>query len=198
MVRPDCRLEATAQIAEWWRVVEICLPSHANAGAATFCPSGAESLDAAWEAWVEQACAPVLMPFFMPLYAAAAQSLGALLAADAEAGAALPEEMARRSRMMGRSVLLDFLPPRGAKMLERLRPAAEADESRGHLITVFAARAHAFHIPALEAFGAFLLMECVLGAGAVGVTLPAARIAEMISRARVASSSAPACNLVAV
>lgn len=197
MFRSDCDSEASAQIAHWWRVVEICLPSHAHAGPASFLPSGAERVDEDWDFWAEQFGAPIFAPSFASLYAAAV-STGELLVVDAAMGAALPEEMARRSLMLGRSVLSDFLPPRGMKILERLSRAADTDSSQGHLITVFAVRAHGFHIPAIEAFGAFLLMECVLGASAVGVTLPASRIAEMLRRARAASRVAPACKPVAI
>ncbi|MGA0093413.1 MAG: hypothetical protein ACO3J2_03870, partial [Chthoniobacterales bacterium] len=61
---------------------------------------------------------------------------------------------------------------------------------------VFAVRAQAFHIPAVQAEMALVLAECIFGAASVGLTLPAARSAELMVAAS-ASATAPA-QLVAV
>lgn len=199
MSRPDLRSAEAPEIAAGWRVAELCLPSHESAGAASFRPRGAETLDADWDAWVAEVFAPAITLSLISLREAAeAQSVGALLAADAGLGAGLPAAAAAGSLAAGRRALLDFVPPRGARLLERLREAAAANKAAGHMATVFAVRAHIFHLPSVQVSGALLLAECVLGAGSVGVTLPAARAAGMLRRATAAPACAPGWSLAAV
>ncbi len=187
---------ATAEITGWWRVVEMCLPAHEAGHAATFRPRGAETLDSDWDAWTATIFVPVLRPSLVSLQrAVAAQNLEALLAADAELGAALPETASRGSLLVGRRALLDFVPPRGAKLLERLRQNAEANDSAGHMATVFAVRTNVFHIPSVQASGALLLAECILGAG---VTLAAERVAGMLGRTAQIPANVPDLGLLAV
>ncbi len=172
------------------------MPSHACSIPATFRPRGVETLDSDWDAWTEAIFVQALRPsLVVSQEASAAQNFQALLAADAALGAALPQASSSASLSAGRRVLLDFIPPRGAKLLERLRGAAEANDAAGHLATVFAVRANIFHIPSVQASGALLLAECILGAG---VALPAVRTAEMIRRATEASRSARGWRLLAV
>ena len=147
--------------------------------------------------WLAGMRAQVLRDAFLGLHRCASeQSFAALLGADAALGAALPEFAARASLLEGRRSLLAFTPPRGAKLVERLRDTAVSNEAAGHLATVFAARAQAFHIPAVQAETALVLAECILGAASVGLTLPAARTADLMASA---FSVAPApAQLVAV
>lgn len=174
-------------------MVEVCLPSHDACGAVTFRPSGAATLDAEWDAWVTALYVPLLRPSLCTLQdAAASQPLNVLLRADRDLGHALTESAARGSLAAGRCALLDFVPPRGAKLLERLRQAAVDSDAVGHLPTVFAARAQVFHLPSVQVAGAYLLVECVLGAGDAGVILPAARAAAMIQRGLAGCSPVPA------
>jgi hypothetical protein len=81
-------------------------------------------------------------------------------------------------------------------LLDRLRETAAANTEAGHLATVFAARAHAFHLPAVQVAASLLLAECVLGASAIGLTLSVNRMAGMLGAA--GRRAAPALQLVAV
>ena len=121
-----------------------------------------------------------------------------LVSEDRILGAALPDEAARRSVVAGRQLVLSFQPPRGARMLERLRDAVVADETTGHLATIFAARGHVFHLPFVQVAGALLLAECVLGADAAGVTLPAERTIVLLQSALDSMAAVPAVQLLAV
>lgn len=189
--------EEQVNLAALWRMAEICLPAHDECGAVTFMPRGGETLDADWQDWLVSVYGPVLLPALPAMqHLAANASFTALLGEDAALGAALSEPAARRSLAAGRRALLDFRPPQGAKLLDRLRESAEANPSAGHLATVFAARAHVFHLPAVQTSAALLLAECVLGASAVGLTLSARRTAELLRAA--GQCAAPAPQLVAV
>lgn len=197
MLRADAPASDGSVIAAWWRIAEVCLPSYETCGAATFCPRCDGNLDAEWDDWVAGMFVPVLGPSLSALQdAAAAQSLDLLLAADGALGRSLSRCAASGSLMAGRAALLDFIPPRGAKLLERLRGVAAARAEAGHMATVFAVRAHVFHLPAVQVAGAFLLAECLLGAAAVNVALPAGRAAAMMHRG-LAACSAPLLRSVA-
>lgn len=179
-VRSSAPQEQT-DLAALWRIVELCIPSHEECGAVTFLPQGAETLEADWQGWVASVYAPILLPALPPLLQSASESaFTALLGGDASLGAALPVPVAARSLAAGRRSLLDFRPPQGAKLLDRLREAAVVNDSAGHLATVFAVRAHAFHLPTVQCGAALLLAECVLGASAVGITLSARRTSELL------------------
>jgi hypothetical protein len=191
--------EPAAEIAAWWRLVELCLPSHDECGALTFAPSGPETLETDWMRWVDETFLPVLHPTLAAMQNAAAAQDGAfLLAEDAALGAALPGEAGSRSLSAGRHLLLSFQPPQGAKLLERLREAVSAQARAGHLATVFAARGRVFHLPFVQLSGALLLAECVLGADAVGVTLPAGRTVDLMQGAMDALATVPSVRLLAV
>lgn len=191
--------DASAEVADWWRLVELCLPSHEECGAATFQPEGAETLAAEWDRWVRGVFVPVLMPAWDSARAALeARDWSALLGADAALGAALPRGASRGSLQAGRLALLGHVPPRGAKFLERLRELAAEHAAAGHLATVFAVRAHVFHQPSRQALGALLLAECVLGSASAGVTLPAGRTVDFLQSARGEWSRGPAPRLMAV
>lgn len=198
MARPHPSIqEEQAPLAALWRMVELCLPAHEECGAVTFLPRSGETLEADWQDWLASVYAPVLAPALPSLqHLAAEASFTALLGADASLGADLPEPAAQRSLAAGRRALLDYRPPQGAKLLDRLRETATANSAAGHLATVFAARAHAFHLPAVQTAAAMLLAECVLGANAVGVTLSARRTGELLGAA--GRCAAPAPQLVAV
>lgn len=173
-------------------MAELCLPSHEACGAITFGPRGAETLDEDWRAWLAGTRGQILRGAFLDLHRhASEQSFTALLGADAALGAALPEAAAQASLVEGRRALLGFTPPRGAKLIERLREAVAVNDAAGHLAAVFAVRAQAFHIPAVQAETALVLAECVLGANSVGLTLPAARTADLMAAA-LAVAPAPA------
>jgi hypothetical protein len=191
--------DCAAEIAAWWRVVELCLPSHEECGALTFAPSGAETLGAEWESWLNQIFLPVLHPSLRAMQTAAAgQDSVRLLAEDAALGAALPADAAARSLSDGRHLLLSFAPPQGAKMLERLRDAVSAGHETGHVATAFAVRGNIFHLPFLQVAGALLLAEAVLGAGSAGVTLPAGRTIGVMQTALQSMAAVPAGQLLAV
>jgi len=186
-----------SDLAALWRMVEVCLPAHEDCGAVTFLPRGSETLEADWQDWVTAVYAPLFAPALPTIQSLAANGLfTALLGEDATLGVALSASAAQRSLAAGRRALLDFRPPQGAKLLDSLREAAATNPSAGHLATVFAARAHVFHLPSVQATAALLLAECVLGAAAVGVTLPANRTAELLAAA--GSITSPVPKLVAV
>ena len=195
---PDPRMpHEQSDLAELWRMVEVCLPAHEDCGAITFLPRGSETLEADWQDWAVAVYAPVLSPALPGMQLLAADgSFTALLGEDAALGAALSAPAAERSLAAGRRALLDFRPPQGARLLDNLREAAASNATAGHLATVFAVRAHVFHLPSVQATAALLLAECVLGAAAVGLTLPAKRTAELLGAA--GNIAAPAAKLVAV
>lgn len=199
MIRTLPTTEAAAQLAAWWSVVELCLPSHRRCGAATFQPAGAESVRAEWDGWLERVFRPVLEPSLETLATAAnAGGASAVFAADADLGRALPPAEARSSLRAGRGALLDHAPPQGARLLERLRAAALNDDAVGHLATVFAVRGQAFHLPSVQLRAALLLAECVGGAAAAGLTLGADTAAEMLHVALGGGTARPALRLAAV
>lgn len=191
--------DPAAEIAAWWRLVELCLPSHEECGALTFAPSGAETLESDWLSWTNGVFLHALHPALIALQnAAALQDSVRLLAEDAALGAALSPEAARRSLAAGRHLLLGFAPPQGAKLLERVRDAVSTCDDAGHLATAFAVRGNVFHLPFVQVAGALLLAECVLGAAAAGVTLPAGRTIGMMQSALDSMAAVPAVQLLAV
>ena len=199
MLQPVPIADPVAEIAAWWRLVELCLPSHEQCGAITFAPAGAESLEADWNDWVTSIFLPVLHPSLTALQSAAAmQDAARLLAEDAALGTALPAAAASGSLTAGRHLLLAFSPPQGAKLLEKLSEAAATDASVGQLATAFAVRGQVFYLPFLQVAGALLLAECVLGADAAGVTLPAARTIGLLQGALDRMAALPAVQLLAV
>lgn len=199
MSLPGENLNTTSEIAALGRLVELCLPCLDVAGAATFQPSGAESLDDDWNRWVSDIFVPVLRPSMPALQDAAAHNdLSELLRLDVSLGAALPADAARGSLIVGRRALNDFLPPQGAKLLELLRLAAAENTAAGQLATIFAVRAHVFHLPGVQVTMALLLAECILGASLVGVTLPADRVSGLMGLAMRQLAAAPSLHLMAV
>ena len=191
--------DSAAELAAWWRLVELCHPLHETCGALTFQPSGIEALDGDWDAWIDGIHVPVLVPALGRLLpAACAQDLRGLLEADAQLCAALPSDAVHSSLAAGRRSLAECIPPRGAKLLENLRACAVRDESIGSIATVFAVRGHVFHIPGVQLSGALLLAECVAGADSVGMALPAARAAGLVRRAIDAMRCGASLELAAV
>lgn len=186
-----------SDLAALWRMVEVCLPAHEDCGAVTFLPRGSETLEADWQDWATAVYAPLLAPALPTMQSLTANGLfTALLGEDATLGVALSASASQRSLAAGRRALLDFRPPQGAKLLDSLREAAAANAAAGHLATVFAVRAHVFHLPSVQATAALLLAECVLGAAAIGLTLSARRTADLLRAA--GSTAIPAAKLVAV
>lgn len=199
MLQPVPTADPAAEIAAWWRLVELCLPSQEQCGAITFTPAGAESLQADWNDWVATVFLPLLHPALTALQSAAAtQDAARLLAEDAALGTALPAAAARGSLTAGRHLLLAFSPPQGAKLLEKLGEAAATDPSVGQLTTAFAARGQVFYLPFRQVAGALLLAECVLGADAAGVTLPATRTVGLLQSALDRMAARPVVQLLAV
>jgi len=199
MLQPVPTADPAAEIADWWRLVEIALPSHEGCGAITFTPDGIDALEVAWDRWVDGVFLPVVRPALLAAQAAAAvQDLARLRAAEAVLDRELPGAARRHSLAAGRHLLLAYHPPRGARLLERLRDAAAEDPTAGHLATVFAVRGQVFHLPAVQVAGALLLAECVLGADAAGVTLPAGRTIGMLQGALDRLAMVPAVELLAV
>jgi hypothetical protein len=199
MLRPVPIADPAAEIAAWWRLVELCLPSHEECGAITFAPSGEGSLESEWDRWLTDLFLPVLHPALTSLQSGAAtQDAARVLSEDASLGRTLPAVAVRGSLMAGRHLLLSFQPPQAAKLLERLRNAAATDKSVGHLATVFAVRGQTFHLPFLQVAGALLLAEGVLGADAAGLTLPAPRTVWLLQNALDRMAALPAVQLLAV
>ncbi len=199
MLQPVPAADPAAEIASWWRLVELCFPTHEVSGALTFAPSGSETLEAEWSRWVADTFLPVLHPSLLAMQnAAAAQDSALLLAEDAALGAALPADAALRSLSAGRHLSLSVQPPQGAKILERWRDTVMLRSDAGHLATAFSVRGNIFHLPSVQVAGALLLAECVLGADASGVTLPAGRTTEMMQSAFDSIATVPAVQLLAV
>jgi len=193
------RVDEFADLTALWRMVELCLPPHEECGAATFLPQGEETFDRDWQAWSVEIYIPVLRPALLSLQrAAVGASPAELLAEDELLGAALPEPAKHRSLAAGRRALLDFTPPQGAKLLERLRESAAINDQAGHLATVFAVRAQIFHLPAVQVAASLLLAECLLGAASVGLTLPAGRTAALLHSACSTLSRGDEVQLLAV
>jgi hypothetical protein len=199
MLCPVPVADPAAEIAAWWRLVELCLPSHEKCGAMTFAPSGAETLENDWERWVADTFLSVLHPALLSLQnAAAAQDGVRLLSEDAALGSALTTDAAQRSLLAGRHLLLGCQPPQAAKFLERLRETALDRAEVGQLATIFAVRGQIFHLPFVQVAGALVLAECVLGADSAGVTLPAARTIDLMQGAMDSVAAVPAVQLLAV
>ena len=199
MLQPVPMADPAAEIAAWWRLVELCLPSHEECGAITFAPAGERSLESDWDRWLTDIFLPVLHPALTSLQSAAAtQDAARVLSEDSALANALPSAAAHRSLLAGRHLLLSFQPPQAARLLERLRDAASADQSVGHLPTIFAVRGQTFHLPFLQVAGAMLLAECVLGADAAGLTLPAPRTIGLLQVALERMAALPAAQLLAV
>jgi len=199
MLQPVPIADPAAEIAAWWRLVELCLPSHEECGAVTFVPAGNETLEADWDRWLTDIFITVLHPALTTLQSAAAtQDAARVLSEDVSFGGLLPAAAARGSLMAGRHLLLSFQPPQAAKLLERLRAAAATDQSIGHLATVFAVRGQTFHLPFRQVAGALLLAEVVLGADAAGVTLPAPRTIGLLQSALDRMAALPPVQLMAV
>lgn len=191
--------DPAAEIAAWWRLAELCLPSHEVCGAITFRPSGVETFGADWVKWFDEIFQPLLRPaLFSFQTAAATQDLTRLLAEDAALGAVLPAGALDDSLAAGRNLLFAYTPPQGAKLLERFRDAAAVNSATGQLAAVFALRGQVFHLPMIQVAGALLLAECVLGADAVGLTLTAPRTVELLQRGMDRLADAPAVQLLAV
>ena len=191
--------QTAEELAAWWRVVELCLPSHRQGGAATFQPAGAESVEAEWDIWLAEIFHPFLGPSLRSMQeASTAQSLTALSAADASLGATLPGAVSQASLAAGRTALLDFAPPQGARLLERWQGAARDNASSGHLVSVFAVRGHIFHLPSLQVTGALLLAEFLAGAIAAGAAPSADLTAAMLQRGIGATLSVTAPQVLAV
>lgn len=199
MLQPVPIAGPAAEIAAWWRLVELCLPSHEACGALTFAPAGAETLEADWEQWLAGLFLPVIHPALADLQsAAAAQDAARVLSADAALGRSLPPAAARSSLAAGRHLLLAFQPPQSARLLDRLRAAAATDPTVGQVTAVFAVRGRTFHLPFLQVAGALLLAECVLGADAAGLTLPAPRTTALLQGALDRMAALPPAQLLAV
>lgn len=199
MLQPVPIADPASEIAAWWRLVELCLPSHEECGAITFAPSGRETLAADWDRWLADVFLPVLHPALTALQpAAVTQDVARVRSEDASLGASLPPAAARASLRAGRHLLLSFQPPQAARLLERLRETASKDESCCHLATIFAVRGQTFHLPFLQVAGALLLAECVLGADAAGLTLPAPRTIALLQNALDRMAALPAVQLLAV
>jgi len=191
--------DPAAEVTDWWRVVERCMPSHETCGALTFTPAGVETFDADWEGWLTSTFLPVLHPGLQALQmAVAAQDLEALAREDTTLGAGLPAAAAERSLTAGRHLLLSFAPPQSVRLLDRLRAMAEEQTTFGQLAAVFAVRGQIFHLPSVQVTGAFLLAECVLGADAAGLTLPAGRTVALLQGALEGLAREPVPRLLAV
>ena len=198
MIAPNA--DVSTEVASWWRMVELCLPCHEVCGAATFAPTGAGTLEDEWVKWAQESFVTVLRPALFDLQTAAdEQSLPGLLGREAALNGALSASFRSRSLACGREALLGQTPPRGAKLLERLRDTAASEDNCGHLATIFALRGRIFHLPFLQVIGAYLLAEAVLGAESTGITLPAERVAAMLNATCVPASTAEqGAHLVAV
>ena len=191
--------DAAEELAAWWRLVELCLPSHRQRTAVTFQPGGPETLEAEWGVWLADVFHPLLGPSLRSMQeASSAQSLTALALADAALGVALPPAVSRASLASGRTALLDFAPPQGAKLLERWQGAVRENEVAGHLVSVFAVRGNVFHLPSVQVTGALLLAEFLAGASAAGVAPSAELTAAMLRRATATALSGSAPQVLAV
>lgn len=180
-----------AEIAAWWGVVDLCFPGHSGCGPATFNPSGGETFEADWSEWVEICYKPVLRPAVFALHEAAlASSWPELRATERAMALGLSQAAAGGSLAAGRRVLLDFAPPRGAKLLDRWR--AENDASTGHMAAVFAVRGQLFHLPCVQIAAALALTECVLGASSVGQVPGAEAVAALLGEAISGTADSPA------
>lgn len=180
-------------------MVELCLPGHTQCGAATFCPTGWKTLEKEWDEWVEEIYLPTLACDLSFCYTLCAlNEIGDYLNSDVMCGCMLEGAVGERSIAVGRRTLIDYLPPRGAKMLGQYRRMALNDTQRGHMVLVLLMRGFIFHLPVLEISIALLLAESVLGARSIGVTLPAEQLMDMIRRVREPTFKALAVEIAAV
>jgi len=145
---------------EFLRAMRSCHPDWMTSGRITF--GGTPS----WELWKNRTFLPILRPQLEIGWAACARHDGrAWQEADAAIDAALPADLADRSRKAGNLLANGFRPPTAEKLWARIAREIAAGNQPGHLATIMALRAATFSIPPYQVVGCYLLVEAKGGWG---------------------------------
>lgn len=154
---------------EGMRILRLCHPCRVPDAAPTFRWRDG-TVERAWARWMGRLFEPVLGPALVAaLHHARAGHLRDIGRIDARLDAELPVPEADCSRAQGRRLLLGMLPPAGVRSLARYRQHAAEGGVPGHLVTVFALRAAAFHVSTRAAVAAYLQGEWQGGTGDDGL-----------------------------
>ncbi len=125
----------------------------------TFAPGDLDP-DADWLAWLDQVFYAGLHDILTELLAAAViEHAHDLLTLDSQIDDLLPPAAAVRSRILGWKLIHDFLPPRGARALGKLREWSISEGRSLHFHTVFATRCGVFNLPLSQVTIALLYKE---------------------------------------
>jgi hypothetical protein len=147
------------------RTARLCHPDWEGIGQVTLEPARAAE---PWAAWKEEIFAPILRPKLSAMLHAATTGDGrAVEAMDRALDAELPAKLAAKSRHAGLMLVAAYTVPNGEKLWKRAKDRIETGEMPGHLASVIAVRAAAFHLPPLLVTGSYLLAEAM---GAFGET----------------------------
>lgn len=148
-------------------MVRLCHPHWEGLSRLTFQP---QKTDPAWQAWREQTFLPVLFPALQAMRICCAMGNRAdLMARDQAIETALPAELAERSRRAGHLLMKAFPAPPGEKLWRHYGVSLDEGKTPGHLASVLAVRAAAFHVAPSLLTAAYVYMEARSGLGEKGV-----------------------------
>ena len=149
------------------RVVRLCHPGWEGLTRLTFAP---QPMTPSWQAWREEVFLPILLPGLRAMHVASATgNRGELIAHDTALDAALPAMLVGRSRRAGQMLVKTFPAPPAEKLWRHFGCLVEADKAPGHLASILAVRAAAFHIAPPLLISAYIYLEARAGLGAGGV-----------------------------
>lgn len=149
------------------RTARLCHPNWEAIARITFAP---QSTAPAWLVWREEVFLPVLLPGLQSIRVAGATGdRRALLAGDRTLDQRLSADMAGRSREAGQKLLHAFPAPPAEKLWRNYARQVDVGEAPGHLCTVLAVRAAAFHVAPSLLVGACVFLEARGGFGEKGV-----------------------------
>lgn len=149
------------------RVVRLCHPHWESLARVTFQP---QKTNPAWRQWQKEIFLPILFPALQAMrLGSAAGDRAELQARDQAIDAALPTELAERSRKAGHALMKAFPAAPGEKLWRNFGILMEEGKAPGHLASVLAVRAAAFHVVPTMLTAAYAYMEARSGLGAEGV-----------------------------
>jgi len=141
------------------RTLRLLHPCRVAGGAPSFrWERGAPEI--AWERWRRRVFDPVLGPALVgALHAARWGHLRDLLALEQQIDGAVTARTSAALRAAGARLVLAMVPPASVRPLWRYRSWVREGAVVGHLCSVFALRAAAFHVPTRTALAAWLQCE---------------------------------------
>lgn len=149
-------------------MVRLCHPHWEGQSRVTFQP---QKTNPAWELWREEVFLPILFPALQAMrLCSSAGNRAELLARDQAIDIALPVELAERSCKAGHLLMKAFPAPPGEKLWRHFGASLEEGKTPGHLVSVLAVRAAAFHVAPAMLTAAYVYMEARSGLGERGVT----------------------------